>query len=70
MTIFNITLKENASPEELKKAKDKAVDQGGKILHEFTLIKGFTVEFPPDTISCLATDENIVVEEDGMVTTQ
>jgi hypothetical protein len=35
-------LKENASPEELNKAKDKAKADGGTIKHEFTLIKGFT----------------------------
>jgi hypothetical protein len=35
-------LKENASPEELQKAKDKAKSDGGEIKHEFTLIKGFT----------------------------
>ena len=33
-----VTLKENASPDELK----KATSDGGEIKHEFTLIKGFT----------------------------
>jgi len=42
MPLFNVTLKENASPEELNKAKDKAKADGGTIKHEFTLIKGFT----------------------------
>jgi hypothetical protein len=37
-----VTLKENASPDELQKAKDKAKSDGGEIKHEFTLIKGFT----------------------------
>jgi hypothetical protein len=40
--ISKVTLKENASPEELTKAKDKAKADGGEIKHEFTLIKGFT----------------------------
>jgi hypothetical protein len=40
--ISQVTLKENASPEELNKAKDKAKADGGTIKHEFTLIKGFT----------------------------
>jgi hypothetical protein len=35
-------LKENASHEELDKAKEKAKADGGEIKHEFTLIKGFT----------------------------
>lgn len=37
-----VTLKENASPDELQKAKEKAKSDGGEIKHEFTLIKGFT----------------------------
>jgi hypothetical protein len=40
--MFQVTLKENASPEELNKAKEKAKSDGGEIKHEFTLIKGFT----------------------------
>jgi len=40
--IAQVTLKENASPEELNKAKEKAKIDGGVIKHEFTLIKGFT----------------------------
>jgi hypothetical protein len=39
-------LKENTSPEELNKAKQKAKDEGGEIKHEFTLIKGFTYDSP------------------------
>lgn len=40
-------MKENASADELQKAKDKAKSDGGEIKHEFTLIKGFTyVSFP------------------------
>lgn len=37
-----VTLKENASHEELDKAKEKAKADGGNIKHVFTLIKGFT----------------------------
>jgi hypothetical protein len=37
-----VTLKENASADELTKAKEKAKSDGGEIKHEFTLIKGFT----------------------------
>ena len=40
--VIKITLKEDAPPEELQKAKDKAKSEGGDIKHEFTLIKGFT----------------------------
>ena len=65
-----VTLKENASPEELNKAKSKAKDSGGEIKHEFTLIKGFTVEFPDDKVGVLQTNEHIHVEQDGEVKTQ
>jgi hypothetical protein len=37
-----ITLAKDAAPEDLEKAKQQVKDQGGKIVHEFTLIKGFT----------------------------
>ncbi|KAH7562912.1 hypothetical protein BM1_02432 [Bipolaris maydis] len=37
-----ITLKKDAPKEELDAAKKKVTDQGGKIINEFTLIKGFT----------------------------
>lgn len=37
-----VTLKEGASPDELKKAKESSKSAGGEIKHEFTLIKGFT----------------------------
>ncbi|KAK4947987.1 hypothetical protein LTR10_013040 [Elasticomyces elasticus] len=70
MPLYNITLKENASPEELTKAKDKAKSEGGSIKHEFTLIKGFTVEFPEDKVGVLQTNDHIHVEQDGEVKTQ
>ncbi|KAF7505034.1 hypothetical protein GJ744_001488 [Endocarpon pusillum] len=70
MPIFNVTLKESAPEDELKKAKDKCKEQGGEIKHEFTLIKGFTVEFPPDKVHALQTNDHIHVEQDGAVTTQ
>lgn len=41
-SLEQVTLKEGASKEELDKAKQHAVDNGGEIKHEFTLIKGFT----------------------------
>ncbi|KIW78125.1 hypothetical protein Z517_07958 [Fonsecaea pedrosoi CBS 271.37] len=65
-----VTLKENASPEELTKAKEKAKADGGEIKHEFTLIKGFTVEFPDDKVGVLQTNEHIHVEQDSEVRTQ
>ncbi|KAK7518047.1 hypothetical protein IWX49DRAFT_50169 [Phyllosticta citricarpa] len=70
MPNVNVTLKEGASPEELEKAKKTVTDQGGKIINEFKLIKGFTAELPADNVSILSTNDHITVEEDGIVTTQ
>ncbi|KAI4268238.1 MAG: hypothetical protein L6R38_007917 [Xanthoria sp. 2 TBL-2021] len=50
--------------------KDDAKNQGGEVKHEFTLIKGFTVEFPADRATTLETNEHIHVEQDGAVKTQ
>lgn len=70
MSTFNVTLKEGASPEELENAKKTVEDQGGKITHTFSLIKGFTVEFPPNAVYALKSNNHITVEADGKVTTQ
>ncbi|KAI9752017.1 MAG: hypothetical protein M4579_005790 [Chaenotheca gracillima] len=68
--IYNITLKEGAPPSELEKAKETAKDQGGEIKHEFTLIKGFTVDFPNDKVHTLQSNDHIHVEADQEVHTQ
>jgi len=70
MPLYNVTLKENANEDELAKAKENAKSSGGEIKHEFTLIKGFTVEFPDDKVGTLQTNDHIHVEQDGEVTTQ
>ncbi|KAF2193305.1 hypothetical protein K469DRAFT_551842 [Zopfia rhizophila CBS 207.26] len=68
--ILQVTLKSGASPEELENAKKSAIDQGGKITNEFTLIKAFTVEFPADKVHTLETNDHVTVEPDSVVTTQ
>jgi len=68
--ILNVTLKDGADASMLQAAKQKAIDQGGKINHEFTLIKGFVVEIPDDKVSVLETDDHVHVERDGEVKTQ
>ncbi|KAK2758217.1 hypothetical protein FQN54_004061 [Arachnomyces sp. PD_36] len=78
MPLFNVrlpirtrvTLKTGASQEELDKAKEQAKSQGGAIRHEYTLIKGFTVEYPEDHVQTLQTTDHIHVEQDGGVGTQ
>ncbi|KAF3903117.1 hypothetical protein ABW21_db0204870 [Orbilia brochopaga] len=65
---YIITVKEGGSVEA---AKQKAVDQGGKITHEYNLIKGFAVEFPDDCVHSLGEDPNVAnVEVDGEVRIQ
>ncbi|KAJ5190618.1 Proteinase inhibitor propeptide [Penicillium cinerascens] len=70
MPLYNITLKEGSSPEELEKAKDDVRAKGGIIKHEYSLIKGFTAEFPEDLAQTLDSTEHIHVEQDGVVSTQ
>ncbi|KZF23503.1 hypothetical protein L228DRAFT_282225 [Xylona heveae TC161] len=70
MPNVNVTLKENASPEELANAKKVVQEQGGEIINEFKLIKGFTASFPADKVSILESNEHIHVEPDAEVKTQ
>ncbi|KAI6892008.1 hypothetical protein KC318_g12908 [Hortaea werneckii] len=46
MPTINVSLKEGASADQLDAAKKQCSDQGGKIVHEFKLVKGFTHRFP------------------------
>ncbi|KAJ5899252.1 hypothetical protein N7495_003996 [Penicillium taxi] len=70
MPQYNVTLKTDAPPEELEKAKLSVQQQGGTIKHEYSLIKGFVVEYPEDHVSVLESSEHIHVEHDSEVTTQ
>ncbi|EOD43627.1 peptidase inhibitor i9 [Neofusicoccum parvum] len=70
MPVINVTLKEGASTEQLDNAKKQVTDQGGKVTHEFKLIKGFTAEFPEDAVHSLSTNEHVTVEADQVVKTQ
>ncbi|TIC95541.1 [3-methyl-2-oxobutanoate dehydrogenase [lipoamide]] kinase, mitochondrial [Colletotrichum higginsianum] len=65
MPTYIVTCKEDASAEQVQAAKKHATDQGGKIGHEYSLIKGFSVEFPEDQISTLENHEHVKhVEKD------
>ncbi|KAI9926447.1 hypothetical protein ASPWEDRAFT_176582 [Aspergillus wentii DTO 134E9] len=70
MPLFNVTLKKDSPHEELSKAKEEVQKQGGTIQHEYSLIKGFTVEYPPDHVNILESSDHIHVERDGEVRTQ
>lgn len=70
MPLLNVTLKEDAPASELAKAKQAYIDAGCEIKHEYTLIKGFTVEVPDDKVGLLSSNDHINVEEDKEVHTQ
>ncbi|KAH9871146.1 hypothetical protein J1614_006721 [Plenodomus biglobosus] len=70
MPQYNVTLKNGASAEDLDQAKQHVKDQGGKIVSEFTLIKGFTASFDDNVFTTLQSNDKVTVEHDGEVTTQ
>ncbi|PLB55821.1 hypothetical protein P170DRAFT_506333 [Aspergillus steynii IBT 23096] len=70
MPVFNVTLKKDSPPEELQKAKEQVKKEGGSIKHEYTLIKGFTAEYPDDQVKTLETTEHVHVEQDGEIRIQ
>ncbi|KAI0453632.1 branched-chain alpha-ketoacid dehydrogenase [Xylaria acuta] len=59
MPTYIVTCKDGASPDEVAAAKQHAKDQGGKITHEYNLIKGFAVEFPEDKVTTLESHEHV-----------
>ncbi|XDG09641.1 hypothetical protein ABKA04_009256 [Annulohypoxylon sp. FPYF3050] len=59
MPTYIVTCKPDASPEQVAAAKKHAEDQGGKIGHEYKLIKGFSVTFPNDAITTLESSPNV-----------
>ncbi|CAO2653728.1 uncharacterized protein K460DRAFT_269852 [Cucurbitaria berberidis CBS 394.84] len=70
MPQYNVTLNKDASKDDLEKAKQHVKDQGGEIVSEFSLIKGFTAKIPDDAVSTLQSNDKITVEADGEVRTQ
>ncbi|KAL6858480.1 hypothetical protein J3F83DRAFT_750939 [Trichoderma novae-zelandiae] len=71
MPAYIVTLKDDASDSDLAAAKQKATDAGAKITQEYSLIKGFAVEYPEGTVVTLAEDPKVQsVEKDHVVTTQ
>ncbi|KAJ5679220.1 hypothetical protein N7462_007464 [Penicillium macrosclerotiorum] len=70
MPLYNVTLKPDVKDEELEKAKQLALEKGGTIKHEYSLIKGFTVEYPEDHVDTLESNDHIHVEKDAEVNTQ
>ncbi|KAI5466583.1 branched-chain alpha-ketoacid dehydrogenase [Mariannaea sp. PMI_226] len=52
-------VKDADSDDDCDSAKEHAVQQGGTIGHEYTLIKGFSVTFPEDSITTLESHEHV-----------
>ncbi|KAI6359066.1 hypothetical protein MCOR25_007162 [Pyricularia grisea] len=70
MPTYIVTCKEDATPEQVAQAKKHAEEQGGKIGHSLDIIKGFSVEFPEDSVSTLESHEHVkAVEKDQEVKT-
>ncbi|KAK3390559.1 hypothetical protein B0H63DRAFT_466009 [Podospora didyma] len=71
MPSYIVTCKEDATDDQIKAAKQDAIDKGGKIGHEYSLIKGFQVTFPEDTVQTYEKHEHVKdIEADGEVKTQ
>ncbi|KAF2684037.1 hypothetical protein K458DRAFT_418355 [Lentithecium fluviatile CBS 122367] len=70
MPAINVTLKKDAPKDAIESAKKQVEEQGGKVTHEFSLMPGFTAEFPEDKVHSLATNDHITVEADSEVRTQ
>ncbi|KAJ2975682.1 hypothetical protein NQ176_g5387 [Zarea fungicola] len=67
MPSYIVTLKDEATPEQVKATKDQVIKQGGKIIHEYDIIKGFSVSYPDDAITTLESHEHVkAVEPDGV----
>ncbi|KAM0282720.1 hypothetical protein ACHAQH_002918 [Verticillium albo-atrum] len=71
MPSYIVTCKKDATDEQVKSAKEHAQSQGGKITHEYNLIKGFAVEFDEGSVQSLEAHEHVEqVEPDGEMKTQ
>ncbi|CAM1511144.1 Fc.00g086570.m01.CDS01 [Cosmosporella sp. VM-42] len=71
MPSYIVTCNDDATPDQVEAAKQHAKDQGGKIGHEYTLIKGFSVSFDKDSVQTLEGHEHVkAVEADGEMKTQ
>ncbi|ESA42970.1 hypothetical protein GE21DRAFT_6178 [Neurospora crassa] len=71
MPSYIVTLKDTATDEEIAKTKEDVKAQGGKIGHEYTLIKAFQAIYPEGAVFTLENHEHVKgVEADQEVRTQ
>ncbi|KAK3488120.1 uncharacterized protein B0T23DRAFT_415003 [Neurospora hispaniola] len=59
MPSYIVTLKDTATDEEIAKTKEDVKAQGGKIGHEYTLIKAFQAIYPEGSVSTLENHEHV-----------
>lgn len=68
---YIVTLKEEASDADVSSVKLKVSDLGGKVVDEFSLIKGFLVHLPESTAKTLQDHQHVAnIEEDKEVKIQ
>ncbi|KAJ5836591.1 hypothetical protein N7447_002617 [Penicillium robsamsonii] len=71
MPSYIITCKPDATDDQVQAVKEHAQEQGGSIGHEYSLIKGFSVTFPEDSVHSLDSHPHVEnVEADGEMRTQ
>ncbi|KAK4158099.1 hypothetical protein C8A00DRAFT_28998 [Chaetomidium leptoderma] len=71
MPSYIVTCKSDANDEQVAAAKQHVLDQGGKIGHEYSLIKGFQAIFPEGSVQTLENHDAVdAVEVDGEMRTQ
>merc|ERR1712169_151187 len=65
MPTYIVTCKEDCSDDQVAATKQHAKDNGGKITHEYKIIKGFAVEYPEGSVQTLENHEHVkAVEQD------
>ncbi|KAL7274233.1 hypothetical protein RUND412_002872 [Rhizina undulata] len=65
---MQVTFKPETPDSEVRKAKDEIIAAGGEILHEYSLIKGFSAKFPADYVTTLDSSPHVEnVEKDQEV---
>ncbi|KAI5781454.1 hypothetical protein EDC01DRAFT_665804 [Geopyxis carbonaria] len=68
MPTYIVTVADGSNKQEIKQ---KAIDAGGEITHDYTLIPAFAVKYPDGHVQALDSIAGVKsVEEDQVVTTQ
>ncbi|TGZ77281.1 protease propeptide/inhibitor [Ascodesmis nigricans] len=71
MPAYIVTAKPDCTDEDVQALKQQCRDRGGNITHEYTLIKGFAVEYPENAVMTLESHPHVDhVEQDQIMKTQ